>query len=138
MEGVPVASVAALSLGDFSKNISYPLWLHRRATRALGLGVLSSRERVLPPRALQRPRAVPREVLQDKSRLLPASIPRPASAGVPVQRNLGAQGPSGVPQAAASSLQAAEPGLAAQNAQTFVQLLTAAAVSFILHEPGTK
>lgn len=138
MEEVPVASVAALSLGDFSKNISYPLWLHPRATRALGLGVLSSRERVLPPRALQRPRAVPREMLQDKSRLLPASIPRQAGAGAPVKRNLAAQGLPGAQQAAASSLRDTEPGPAAQNAQTFVQLLPAAAVLFILQEAGTK
>lgn len=50
MEEGPVASVAASALGEFSKNISYPLWLHQRATRVLGPGVLSSRERVLPPR----------------------------------------------------------------------------------------
>ena len=59
MEKVLVASVTALSLGEFSKSIAYPLRLHQRATRALGLGVLSSREHVLPPRVLQWPLAIP-------------------------------------------------------------------------------
>jgi len=51
IEKVPVATVTACSRGDFSKNLSYPLRSHRRATRVLGLGVLRGGERVLPPTA---------------------------------------------------------------------------------------
>lgn len=46
---IPVANVIALSLGEFSKNISFPLQLHLIVTCALKFHVLSGMERVLLP-----------------------------------------------------------------------------------------
>lgn len=68
LEKLLAASATASSRGESSKNTSYPLWLHRRATRALGLGVLSSRERVLSPRVPRWPLTVWPEELHSKSR----------------------------------------------------------------------